>query len=97
MPGCAFLSSSCLGFYGSFNLIEGCVRGLHRVVLILSELFDFRVALELFDLKSLNANVLIAIAETDATALEPSRRRLLKLHPCSQAVLGVSEAMLMIF
>ena len=78
-------------------MIEGCVRGLHRVVLILSELFDFRVALELFDLKSLNANVLIAIAETDATALEPSRRRLLKLHPCSQAVLGVSEAMLMMF
>ena len=78
-------------------MIEFCVRGLHRVDLIPSELFDFRVAVELLDSKSLNANVLIAIAETNATALEPSRRRLLKLHPCSQAVLGVSEAMLMMF
>ena len=76
-------------------MIEGCVRGLHRVVLIPPELFDLRAAVELFDLKSLNANVLIAIAETSATALEPSRSRLLKLHPCSQAVSGVSEAMLM--
>jgi len=72
-------------------------RGLHRVGLILPELFDLRVAVKLFDLKSLNANVLIALAETSPTALEPSSRRLLKLHPCSHAVSGVSEAMLMMF
>ena len=78
-------------------LIEGCVWGLHRADLILSELSDFSVAVVLLDLKSLNATMPIAIADTSATALEPSMRRLLKLHPCSQAVSGVSDAMLMIF